>query len=238
MGINLKPNRTPSRMSNQGFTLMELMIALVVSLLALGAIYSTFQSQHKSYQVQQETADMHQNIRAAMYYMTREIRMTGCDPFNTGNFIFASGTSMANANEIQFVEDTGDGSGGAPDGTLNNDETIQYKLSNGNLIRNTPITGDQVVAQHIDALDFVYLDGASPPNVLNPGGVDVPAADLSKIRSVEITIVARTNDPLLYGTQNNRKYLNQQGTQIYAAPGDHVSRRILTSYIKCRNLGL
>lgn len=238
MGINLKPKRIPCRMSDQGFTLIELMIALVVSLLALGAIYSTFQSQHKSYQVQEETADMHQNIRAAMYFMQREIRMAGCDPSNTGNFVFASGTSTAKASEIQFVEDIGDGGGGAPDGILNNDETIQYRLSNGNLIRNTPFTGDRMVARNINALDFVYLDGASPPNVLNPGGSDVPAADLSKIRAVEITIVARTTDPLLYGTQNNRKYLNQQGTQIYAAPGDNVSRRILTSYIKCRNLGL
>ncbi|MCG6973677.1 MAG: prepilin-type N-terminal cleavage/methylation domain-containing protein [Desulfobacterales bacterium] len=236
MGINLKPNRTPSRMSNQGFTLMELMIALVVSLLALGAIYSTFQSQHKSYRVQQETADMHQNIRAAMYYMQREIRMAGCDPIGIANARIIT----ANATKINFTEDVfGNTPGSNPDGATDDpNEDITYSLdAHKNLMRDTG-GGNKVVAQNIDALDFVYLDGASPPNVLNPGGIDVPAADLSKIRAVEVTIVARTNDPLLYGTQNNRKYLNQQGTQIYAAPGDHVSRRILTSYIKCRNLGL
>lgn len=236
MGINLKPKRIPSRMSDQGFTIVELMIAMVVSLLALGAIYSTFQSQHKSYQVQQETADMHQNIRAAMYYTQREIRMAGCNPLGIANARIIT----ANATKINFTEDVvGNTPGSDPDGATDDpNEDITYSLdANKNLMRDTG-GGNQVVAKNIDALDFVYLDGASPPNVLNPGGSDVPAADLSKIRAVEITIVARTTDPLLYGTTNNRAYLNQQGTQIYASPGDNVSRRLLTSYINCRNLGL
>ena len=70
------------RCSNQGFTMIELMVAMVVSLLAMAAIYSTFLAQHRSYQVQEETAEMQQNIRTAMYYMQREIRMAGNDPFN------------------------------------------------------------------------------------------------------------------------------------------------------------
>ena len=45
------------RCSNQGFTMVELLVAMVVSLLALAAIYSTFLAQHRSYQVQEETAD-------------------------------------------------------------------------------------------------------------------------------------------------------------------------------------
>ncbi|MEJ2656233.1 MAG: hypothetical protein P8012_03440 [Desulfobacterales bacterium] len=98
-------------------------------------------------------------------------------------------------------------------------------------------SGNQMVAQNIDAVDFVYLDGSSPPNVLNPGGGDVPAANLGQIRSVEITIVARTNDPLL-PSANGMAYLNQRGTKILAPQNDHVGRRRLTTWIKCRNLGL
>ncbi|MDH3572724.1 MAG: prepilin-type N-terminal cleavage/methylation domain-containing protein [Desulfobacteraceae bacterium] len=74
--------------SNQGFTMIELSVAMVVSLLAMAAIYSTFLAQHRSYQVQGETADMQQNIRSAMFYMQREIRMAGSGSFNTGNFGF------------------------------------------------------------------------------------------------------------------------------------------------------
>lgn len=229
------------RCSNQGFTMVELLVAMVVSLLALAAIYSTFLAQHRSYQVQGETADMQQNIRTAMYYMQREIRMAGNDPYTKGIFGFPVpplGNSTANANVIQFTEDIGDGAVGAPNGLLNTNETIQYRLNNGNLIRNTPATGDQVVAQNIDALDFVYLDDSSPPIVLNPVGGNVPAGSEGLIRSVEITIVARTDDPLLFGSTNNRAYVNQQGFQILPPQGDNVSRRRLTTLIHCRNLSL
>jgi hypothetical protein len=93
------------------------------------------------------------------------------------------------------------------------------------------------VAENIDAIDFVYLDGSSPPNVLNPGGGNVPAASLDQIRSVEVTIVARTGRTTL-ASSNNNVYLNQRGTQIFLAPGDNFSRRRLTAWIKCRNLGI
>ena len=86
---------------NQGFTIVELLIAMVVALLALGAIYSTFLNQHKSYVVQEETAVMNQNLRIALFYMQREIRMTGCDP--TGNA--DARIITANATSINFTED-------------------------------------------------------------------------------------------------------------------------------------
>ena len=168
--------------------------------------------------------------------------MAGNDPFNTGNFGFVSGTSTANANVITIYGGCQRRcwSAGHRMDSLDTNETIHYRLNNGNLIRNTPATGDQVVAQNIDAIDFVYLDDASPPNPLNSGGGGVALPLYSQIQSVEITIVARTDDPLLYGTKNNNTYVNQRGETIYVppAPGDNVSRRRLTTLIHCRNLGL
>lgn len=226
------------RCSNKGFTMIELMIAMVVSLLALAAIYSTFLAQHRSYQVQNETADMQQNIRAAMYYMQREIRMAGNDPFNTDNFGFASGTSTANAKVIQFTEDIGGGFSGEPNGVYEAvNENIQYNLADpdgdgvNDLFRN-----NVMVARNIDAIDFVYLDAAGAP--LNSGGGGVSLPLYSQIRSVEITVVARTDDPLLYGTTNNNPYVNQRGFQILPPQADNFSRRRLTTLINCRNLGL
>jgi type IV pilus assembly protein PilW len=240
------------RFSNQGFTMVELLVAMVVSLLALAAIYSTFLAQHRSYQVQEEAADMQQNIRAAMYYMQREIRMAGDNPFKSlplSNFgiIPINGHTGAGRNSITFTEDVNSGgtppgnpSIGSPDGFLTGDnENITYALSGTNLQRtdNTVVPPNpQTVAQNIDALDLVYLDANSNVIAFDVTGF-VPAANINQIRSVEITIVARTNDQLLYGTKNNNVYRNQQGTQIYAA-NDNRSRRILTAKIYCRNLDL
>ena len=220
--------------SNQGFTLVELLIAMVVALLALDAIYSTFLNQKKSYVMQEEIAAMNQNVRAAMFYMQREIRMAGCDPIGTANASIVT----ANATSINFTEDiVGNTPGSDSDGATDDpNENITYALSGNNLVRNTG-SGNQTIAQNIDAVDFVYLDGASPPNVLNPGGISVPAGSLNQIRSVEVTIVARTGRNTL-ASKNNKAYLNQQGMQILAPQNDNFSRKRLTFWIKCRNLGI
>ncbi len=228
------------RYSNHGFTLIELMIALVVSLLAMAAIYSTFLAQHRSYQVQSQTADMLQNLRAAMFYMQREIRMAGSDPFTVGTF----GITTAGQTTMAFTEDVrGDTTGAtaavrnSPDGDVGDpDENLTYDFvdSNADGIKDSITRNGVTVARNIDALDFVYLDGNS--NAIPFVSGSVPAANIANIRSVEITIVARTKDRLLYGATNNTKYLNPQGTTIYTAPGDHVSRRRLATLIHCRNL--
>jgi type IV pilus assembly protein PilW len=218
--------KTKRSLNEQGFTIIELLVSMVVFLLAIGAIYSTFQAQHKSYLMQQEVAAMQQNLRAAMFYMQREIRMAGCDPLGTAG----AGIISASATSIRFKEDVWAGSAGsAPDGDADDpNEDITYNLddSDGDGVDDELDRNNQTVAQNIDALNFVYLDA---------NGIET--AVLADIRSVEITIVARISRPLR-DSPNNREYFNQRNTQILSAQGDRYSRRRLTSAIKCRNLGL
>ncbi|MBW2198398.1 MAG: prepilin-type N-terminal cleavage/methylation domain-containing protein [Deltaproteobacteria bacterium] len=194
--MTLKQTLRHPRLSNQGVTLIELMIAMTIFLLVLGAIYSTFQSQHKSYLMQEEVAAMQQNMRA-------------------------------NGDSISFTEDIrGDADGSDPDGATNDpNESIAYALSDNNLVRNSG-GGNQVGAENIDALDFVYLDADGNTT-----------ATLTDIGSVEITIVARTGRALRV-TKDNNLYYNQQGTQILGAQNDNFSRKSMTTFIKCRNLGI
>jgi prepilin-type N-terminal cleavage/methylation domain-containing protein len=58
-------------------TLIELLIALVLSSILIAALYRTLISQQKTYTIQDQVADMQQNVRIAMGQMTREIRMAG-----------------------------------------------------------------------------------------------------------------------------------------------------------------
>jgi type IV pilus assembly protein PilW len=62
---------------DKGVTLLELLIALVISAIIVAALYRTFISQQKSYAVQEQVADMQQNVRIAINRMMREIRMAG-----------------------------------------------------------------------------------------------------------------------------------------------------------------
>ena len=230
MGIKLKKRLIAFGVSNQGFTMIELLVAMVLALVAMGLIYSTARSQSRSYMVQEEVVVMQQNVRAGMFNMVREIQMAGCNPTTWAT----AGITQANALSISFTEDvTGDTAGSAPDGDVNDaneDITYTIDLANNNLTRN-----GQIAAENIDALDFVYLDGASPPVVLNPNGTNVSVANLSFIRAVEITIVARTENSMR-SIPNNNAYVNQQDYEILAAPGDNVSRKRLTTFVNCRNL--
>jgi len=63
--------------TDQGFTLIELMVAMVISLIVMGAIFMTFKSQQDSYVIQDQVTRMQQNLRGAMYIMTRDIQMGG-----------------------------------------------------------------------------------------------------------------------------------------------------------------
>ena len=60
-----------------GMTLIELLVAMVICAILIGATYRVFISQQKIFVVQQDVVDMQQNSRFAIDRMTREIRMAG-----------------------------------------------------------------------------------------------------------------------------------------------------------------
>jgi type IV pilus assembly protein PilW len=64
-------------LTNDGFTLLELLVAMTISLIVMGSITFTFSSQQNSYIVQQQVACMQQNLRGAMYILTRDVHMAG-----------------------------------------------------------------------------------------------------------------------------------------------------------------
>jgi prepilin-type N-terminal cleavage/methylation domain-containing protein len=63
--------------NSKGVTLLELLIALVISAILIGGIYRTFIHQQRTYATQEQVADMQQNVRVAINRMMREIRMAG-----------------------------------------------------------------------------------------------------------------------------------------------------------------
>ena len=206
-----------SKHNNYGFTLIELLVVIAMSGIVMAGIYSVYYSQQKSYIVQDEVAAMQQNLRVAMFHLSRDIRMAGCDPSGNAN----AGITAAASTSFTFTRDIrGKDEDDPPDGdTGDTNENITFSIGGGGIQRNGTL-----IADNIDALDFVYLNAN--------GAV---TASLLQIRSVQVSIVARTGkgDP---GFTNSTAYQNQQGTVIYTAPGDNNRRRLLTTNIKCRNL--
>jgi len=209
----------------QGFTLLELLVAMAVFGIVIGAVYSTYYTQQRSYVVQTEISHMEQNLRAAILLMAREIRMAGCDPTDEAG----AGITTALANTMAFTMDIrGNTAGSNPDGKTNDsNEAVTYTLSDIDGDGDTDLVRNNVMlAENIDALNFVYLD--------ENGAVTNNTAD---IRSVQISIVARTGKPDR-GYVNANSYTNQQGEVILGAQNDNYRRRLLTAEVRCRNMGL
>jgi prepilin-type N-terminal cleavage/methylation domain-containing protein len=255
-----------------GLTLVELLIALVLSSLLISALYRVFIIQQKTYSVQDQVADMQQNVRIAVGQMTREIRMGGYG----GNILAIFGnvngftdiiTPAESSITIILADQVGVLKQTTPKGLnqlqitnasvfntdkkkyfclngLNNysiqsivtdritlttslsedhviDEpvylikaiTYSLGLSGGKAaLRRNENTGGgaQSVAENIENLQFNYFD--------ENGNVTLNPPD---IRMVKVTIFAKTN------THD----LEYKG-------GDGYRRRILSSNIKLRNMGL
>jgi prepilin-type N-terminal cleavage/methylation domain-containing protein len=61
----------------RGLTLIELMVALAISFIVIGAVYQTFSSQQRTYTIQDQVAEAQQNARVAMNILMRDLRMAG-----------------------------------------------------------------------------------------------------------------------------------------------------------------
>jgi prepilin-type N-terminal cleavage/methylation domain-containing protein len=64
----------------RGFTLVELMVTLAVSSIALAGMYGVYKAQLQSHVTQNAVVDTQQNLRNTFYIMQRTIRMAGFDP--------------------------------------------------------------------------------------------------------------------------------------------------------------
>lgn len=65
--------------NSRGITLIELLVALVIFGFVVGGIYRLFVAQTKAYTVQDQVADVQQNVRSAMEILLRDLRMAGYD---------------------------------------------------------------------------------------------------------------------------------------------------------------
>jgi prepilin-type N-terminal cleavage/methylation domain-containing protein len=61
----------------RGLTLVELMVAMAISFIVVGAVYRTFTSQQRTYTIQDQVAEAQQSARVAMNILMRDLRMAG-----------------------------------------------------------------------------------------------------------------------------------------------------------------
>jgi len=80
-----KKMKPQSIFNKKGITLIELLVALVISAITIAGIYKIFISQTKLYRVQDEVVEVQQSVRGAMEILLRDLRMTGFDDDNANS---------------------------------------------------------------------------------------------------------------------------------------------------------
>ena len=218
--------------AEQGFSLIELMVAMAISSVIIAGIYNMFYTQQRSYMTQDLVAEMQQNIRAGMQLMARELRSAGYDPRRTGSFGLVTGFPSprdtfaidytVKRDIIAFTMDDDD----QGDVDANDNEMIAYRLNNRTLERYSA-TGSawRPVADNIDALNFVYLNEAGNPTTV-----------LANIRAVEISILVRADKEDKHYKNTTSVFYNKQGQSICSSCGNNkYRRRLLSTTVYFRN---
>lgn len=179
----------------KGFTLSEILIALAIMAVTVGAIYGVYISSNSSYKTQDRVVTVQQSVRASTDFMVREIRLAGLDPISPATDATdtnGAGIKEATATKIRFTADMD------LDGTIDeaNEERITYLYDDANdqitrcLYEGTASSsGFAALTGNITAMTFSYLDEDG-----NTVAVPVAAADLDDIRTVVISITGQGLD--------------------------------------------
>lgn len=231
--------------NRQGFTLIEIIFAMAISLIILSGVYNIFISQQKSYKIEDQVAEMMQNARVGLDFMIRDIRLAGSIPEEsivgdtppTTDAVPSppspdlSGNLDGSADDIEESDADAITFEGDHDADSNT-EMVRYSrdTANSELERETwewdggasswgNSGNPDPVAENITALTFTYFNSNS-----------AVTTTLADIRLIQISITARTDkeDP------DFTTGLNITGT---AADGT-CRTRTLTASVRPRNLGL
>jgi len=193
-------NQPPSTKRNRGVTLIELLIALVISGIVVAGIYRIFVAQAKTYTVQDQVAEVQQSTRSAMEIMVRDLRMAGYDddnlssPIQIANPIVTPLSNNSITVNCEYYDTT----------------TAQYQLRtvfytvnvNKELHRQetiTPFGGaaiqtDEIILNNVDALNFSYgvdYDASGNEDGAADYWGDAASAAGRKVIAIRITLTAR-----------------------------------------------
>src|SRR5215470_4190161 len=162
-----------------GFSLTELMVSMTIGMIILAAVTTTFMSQTKVYNAQQQINEMEQNARGVLDIMTRELKMAGYKP-NGGSF---SGVTYSTT-QLMIQSDLDASGGVSTSSTANEQITYAYDSTNKQITRTVGTGSALVLADNITAFTFSYLDSSG-----------ASATTSANIRQVTISITARTANP-------------------------------------------
>jgi len=169
--------------SREGFTLIEMVVALGLSLVTLTAIYSLYVSELKAQNVREDMLDMQQQARVVIDVVSRELLMAGYDPRGVNIDMDLSNDFLGMTYDPDRLIIKADLNGNGLIVDANESIMFLYDSKTYTLRRNTG-GGNQPFGENIESFLVEYFDQGGNPTV-----------DSASIQQVKITVTARTEDP-------------------------------------------
>ena len=163
----------------KAFTLVELMVSMGIGMVILAAVTTTFMSQIRIYNAQEQINEMQQNARGALDILSRELKMAGYKP-NGGGF---NGVTYSTT-QLRVQADLNSDGAISTSSTANEQITYAFDNANQQITRAVGSGSAQILAEHISAFTFNYLDSAGAATTVS-----------ANIRQVTISITAKTAKP-------------------------------------------
>jgi type IV pilus assembly protein PilW len=203
-------------LNKKGITLIELLVALIISAAVIAGIYRVFVAQTRAYTVQEQVVEVQQGTRSAMEILLRDLRMAGVDSDDAGSKINIANPIVAGDNSVTVSYEY----------DYTTQHSIRYSLDAGTkrLFRQLTIMKDDgssnatqdVLLENVEALNFTYGIDTNEDGALDNW---VPAAGIGIGKVVAVRVVLTGNpDPTNPDVKN------------------WVSPRTLNSTVTLRNL--
>ena len=203
-------------LNKKGITLIELLVALIISAAVIAGIYRVFVAQTRAYTVQEQVVEVQQGTRSAMEILLRDLRMAGFDSDDGGSKISIANPIVAGDNSVTVSYEY----------DYTTQHTIRYSLdaATKRLFRQLTIMKDDgssnatqdVLLENVEALNFTYGIDTNEDGALDNW---VPAAGIGMGKVVAVRVVLTGNPD-----QTNPDVKNW------------VSPRTLNSTVTLRNL--
>ncbi len=203
--------------SESGFTLIEMIVAVSLSLVVVLMVYQIFSTQQKALHVQEQVNHMNQSSRSTMNYLIRKIRNAGYDPLETTRFAITdsnfSDTAAPSATAIYFTLDS-DGNGTVD---FNDAERVAFRWNGATTLQIAAIdTGTGAVAswttlaRNVTNFSVSYLD--------ETGAV---TTGYSEMRQIDLSLTCQT-----------------EKADLNYSPNSGYRSTTTSTIIRPRNLGL
>lgn len=169
--------------SREGFTLIEMVVALGLSLVTVTAVYSLYVSELKAQNVREDRLEMQQQARVVIDVVGRELLMAGFDPRGVNNDVDLTNDFQGITYHPDRLTIKADLNGNGLIADPNESIIFVYDAKTHTLRRNTG-GGNQPFGENIESFLVQYIDQEGKPT-----------ANSLAIRQVGITVTARTEKP-------------------------------------------